>query len=31
VDVSDVLHGETISDPYRWLEDGEDPDTRAWT
>ncbi len=31
VDVTDVLHGETISDPYRWLEDGEDPDTRAWT
>jgi prolyl oligopeptidase len=31
VDAVEVLHGETISDPYRWLEDGEDPDTRAWT
>ena len=27
----DVLHGETIPDPYRWLEDGEAPETRAWT
>lgn len=24
-DISDVLHGETIADPYRWLEDGEAP------
>jgi prolyl oligopeptidase len=31
VDAVEVLHGETISDPYRWLEDGEHPDTRAWT
>jgi prolyl oligopeptidase len=29
--VSDVLHGETIADPYRWLEDGDAPETRAWT
>jgi prolyl oligopeptidase len=27
----DVLHGETIPDPYRWLEDGNDPETRSWT
>jgi prolyl oligopeptidase len=31
VDATEVLHGETIPDPYRWLEDGADPDTRAWT
>ena len=31
VDAAEVLHGETIPDPYRWLEDGTDPDTRAWT
>jgi len=31
VAATDVLHGETIEDPYRWLEDGADPDTRAWT
>ena len=30
-DISDVLHGETIADPYRWLEDGEAPETRDWT
>ena len=31
VDAVEVLHGEAIPDPYRWLEDGDDPDTRAWT
>jgi prolyl oligopeptidase len=31
VDAADLLHGETIADPYRWLEDGSDPETRAWT
>ncbi|HET9038619.1 MAG TPA: prolyl oligopeptidase family serine peptidase [Gemmatimonadales bacterium] len=31
VDAADTLHGETIPDPYRWLEDGENPETRAWT
>jgi prolyl oligopeptidase len=30
-DVAEVLHGETIPDPYRWLEDGDHPDTRRWT
>ncbi len=30
-DTTDLLHGETIPDPYRWLEDGESPETRAWT
>jgi prolyl oligopeptidase len=30
-DVVDVLHGEPIPDPYRWLENGADPETVAWT
>jgi prolyl oligopeptidase len=30
-DVIDFLHGEAIADPYRWLEDGEAPETRRWT
>ncbi|HEX3275503.1 MAG TPA: prolyl oligopeptidase family serine peptidase [Gemmatimonadales bacterium] len=31
VDAVEILHGETLPDPYRWLEQGDDPDTRAWT
>jgi prolyl oligopeptidase len=30
-EVVDLLHGEAIADPYRWLEDGDAPETRAWT
>ncbi|MGH7631667.1 MAG: prolyl oligopeptidase family serine peptidase [Gemmatimonadales bacterium] len=30
-DVVEELHGEHIADPYRWLEDGESEETRAWT
>jgi prolyl oligopeptidase len=30
-DVLDLLHGEEIADPYRWLEDGQSAETRAWT
>ena len=26
----DTLHGVDVPDPYRWLEDQEAPDTRAW-
>jgi prolyl oligopeptidase len=28
--VRDVLHGQEIIDPYRWLEDGASAETRAW-
>jgi prolyl oligopeptidase len=31
VDAVETLHGETVPDPYRWLEQGDDPETRAWT
>jgi prolyl oligopeptidase len=30
-DVIDVLHGEPVADPYRWLEDGASAETRLWT
>ncbi len=29
-DVVDELHGQPVSDPYRWLEDAEAPEVRAW-
>jgi prolyl oligopeptidase len=28
--VHEEIHGVTIADPYRWLEDGQSPKTRAW-
>ena len=31
VPVTDVMHGHRIVDPYRWLEDCNDPRTVAWT
>jgi prolyl oligopeptidase len=31
VEAIETLHGDTVSDPYRWLEDGDDPAVQAWT
>src|SRR3954466_15497071 len=31
LDLVEDLHGHRIADPYRWLEDPDDPRTRAWT
>ncbi|ABF43142.1 prolyl oligopeptidase [Candidatus Koribacter versatilis Ellin345] len=28
--VTETIHGVTITDPYRWLEDQQSPETRAW-
>lgn len=28
--VTETLHGVTLTDPYRWLEDQNSPETRAW-
>jgi prolyl oligopeptidase len=29
-DASEVLHGVTVRDPYRWLEEEKSPEVRAW-
>ena len=28
--VTETIHGVTLTDPYRWLEDPKSPETRAW-
>jgi prolyl oligopeptidase len=30
-DLVEIMHGESIADPYRWLENGESAETQAWT
>jgi prolyl oligopeptidase len=29
-DVKETIHGVEVADPYRWLEDQQSPETRAW-
>jgi prolyl oligopeptidase len=31
LDLVDVLHDRHVADPYRWLEDADDPRTRGWS
>jgi len=31
LDLIDSLHGHPVADPYRWLEDADDPRTQAWS
>jgi len=28
--VTEIFHGVSVTDPYRWLEDQDSPRTRAW-
>ncbi|MCB1228305.1 MAG: hypothetical protein KDK99_21040, partial [Verrucomicrobiales bacterium] len=29
-DHTDMLHGESVADPYRWMEEIDAPETRRW-
>jgi prolyl oligopeptidase len=31
VEIVETLHGQEVADPYRWLEDTEDPRTQKWS
>jgi len=28
--VTEIFHGVSVTDPYRWLENQDSPQTRAW-
>ncbi|MFE9245492.1 prolyl oligopeptidase family protein [Nocardiopsis sp. NPDC006938] len=31
LDINETLHGHSVRDPYRWLEDADSTDTKAWS
>ncbi len=31
IPVTETLHGMELTDPFRWLENGDDPEVKAWT
>ncbi|MER6626553.1 S9 family peptidase, partial [Streptomyces sp. NPDC000931] len=31
LDINETLHGHSVHDPYRWLEEADSTDTKAWS